>query len=92
MELELMMDMRMTPNQKEGTLFSVRQIPSSYEFLMCRNISRIVEVQNPEQTNSSHRIESRIIIQTTSEVDLLDDGYRWRKYGQKAVKGNPHPR
>ncbi|KAG6405617.1 hypothetical protein SASPL_133209 [Salvia splendens] len=53
---------------------------------------RIVEVQNPEQTNSSHRTEPRIIIQTTSEVDLLDDGYRWRKYGQKVVKGNPHPR
>jgi len=34
----------------------------------------------------------RIIVQTTSQVDLLDDGYRWRKYGQKVVKGNPHPR
>ncbi|XP_062211601.1 probable WRKY transcription factor 4 [Phragmites australis] len=34
----------------------------------------------------------RIIVQTTSEVDLLDDGFRWRKYGQKVVKGNPHPR
>jgi len=31
-------------------------------------------------------------VQTTSEVDLLDDGYRWRKYGQKVVKGNPYPR
>ncbi|CAN1248398.1 Probable WRKY transcription factor 3 [Linum perenne] len=29
---------------------------------------------------------------TRSEVDLLDDGFRWRKYGQKVVKGNPHPR
>ncbi|KAL8258348.1 hypothetical protein R6Q59_030389 [Mikania micrantha] len=41
---------------------------------------------------ASHRAEPRIIVQTTSEVDLLDDGYRWRKYGQKVVKGNPHPR
>jgi len=42
----------------------------------------------------SHRAvsEPRIIVQTTSEVDLLDDGYRWRKYGQKVVKGNPYPR
>jgi hypothetical protein len=31
-------------------------------------------------------------VQTTSDVDILDDGYRWRKYGQKVVKGNPHPR
>lgn len=29
---------------------------------------------------------------TKSEVDHLDDGYRWRKYGQKAVKNNPFPR
>ncbi|KAF1863020.1 hypothetical protein Lal_00018864 [Lupinus albus] len=36
--------------------------------------------------------EAKIIVQTRSEVDLLDDGYRWRKYGQKVVKGNPHPR
>jgi len=34
----------------------------------------------------------KIILQTTSEVDLLDDGYRWRKYGQKVVKGNQRPR
>ncbi|CAI0454115.1 unnamed protein product [Linum tenue] len=36
--------------------------------------------------------EAKIIVQTRSEVDLLDDGFRWRKYGQKVVKGNPHPR
>ncbi|GAB4827322.1 hypothetical protein Ancab_034209 [Ancistrocladus abbreviatus] len=36
--------------------------------------------------------EPKIIVQTRSEVDLLDDGYRWRKYGQKVVKGNPNPR
>jgi hypothetical protein len=34
----------------------------------------------------------KIILQTLSDVDLLDDGYRWRKYGQKVVKGNPRPR
>ncbi|MQM18003.1 hypothetical protein Taro_050986 [Colocasia esculenta] len=34
----------------------------------------------------------RVVVQTLSEVDILDDGYRWRKYGQKVVKGNPNPR
>ncbi|KAG9443461.1 hypothetical protein H6P81_014801 [Aristolochia fimbriata] len=36
--------------------------------------------------------EPRVVVQTLSEVDILDDGYRWRKYGQKVVKGNPNPR
>nr|XP_010908582.1 WRKY transcription factor SUSIBA2 isoform X2 [Elaeis guineensis] len=35
--------------------------------------------------------EPRVVVQTLSEVDILDDGYRWRKYGQKVVKGNPNP-
>ncbi|XP_075079223.1 putative WRKY transcription factor 20 isoform X1 [Nicotiana tabacum] len=36
--------------------------------------------------------EPRVVVQTVSEVDILDDGYRWRKYGQKVVRGNPNPR
>lgn len=35
---------------------------------------------------------SRVVVQTISEVDIMDDGYRWRKYGQKVVRGNPNPR
>ncbi|WJX82243.1 hypothetical protein P8452_65026 [Trifolium repens] len=36
--------------------------------------------------------EPRVVVQTTSEIDILDDGFRWRKYGQKVVKGNPNAR
>ncbi|WZY81251.1 hypothetical protein YC2023_027635 [Brassica napus] len=36
--------------------------------------------------------EPRVVVQTLSEVDILDDGYKWRKYGQKVVRGNPNPR
>lgn len=36
--------------------------------------------------------ESRLVIETVSAVDIVNDGYRWRKYGQKFVKGNPNPR
>ncbi|XP_021690211.1 probable WRKY transcription factor 75 isoform X2 [Hevea brasiliensis] len=28
----------------------------------------------------------RYAFQTRSQIDILDDGYRWRKYGQKTVK------
>ncbi|KAL8518551.1 hypothetical protein ACS0TY_009784 [Phlomoides rotata] len=34
----------------------------------------------------------RVAFVTKSEVDHLEDGYRWRKYGQKAVKNSPYPR
>ncbi|EYU22391.1 hypothetical protein MIMGU_mgv1a006365mg [Erythranthe guttata] len=56
---------------------------------------RNIEVVQSSQQGGPSRsavTEPRIIVQTTSEVDLLDDGYRWRKYGQKIVKGNPYPR
>lgn len=36
--------------------------------------------------------EQRVVVQTISNVDKLDDGYWWRKYGQKVVKGNSNPR
>ncbi|CAH8299030.1 unnamed protein product [Eruca vesicaria subsp. sativa] len=36
--------------------------------------------------------EARVAFMTKSEVEHLEDGYRWRKYGQKAVKNSPYPR
>ncbi|XP_047980306.1 probable WRKY transcription factor 2 [Salvia hispanica] len=54
---------------------------------------RRIETYAPEMSGASRPIrEPRVVVQTTSEVDILDDGYRWRKYGQKVVKGNPNPR
>ena len=32
------------------------------------------------------------VIQTSSDSSVNGDGYQWRKYGQKVVKGNPYPR
>ncbi|KAG2617889.1 probable WRKY transcription factor 50 [Panicum virgatum] len=34
----------------------------------------------------------RIAFRTRSEVEILDDGYKWRKYGKKSVKNSPNPR
>ncbi|KAK9268880.1 hypothetical protein L1049_000645 [Liquidambar formosana] len=54
---------------------------------------RKVEAYATEMSGATRAIrEPRVVVQTTSEVDILDDGYRWRKYGQKVVKGNPNPR
>jgi hypothetical protein len=32
------------------------------------------------------------VVSVASPDDLLDDGWRWRKYGQKYVRGSAHPR
>lgn len=36
--------------------------------------------------------EPRFAIKTKTHTDVMDDGYKWRKYGQKPVKSSPHPR
>nr|URH10285.1 WRKY18 [Phoebe bournei] len=36
--------------------------------------------------------DAKVVVQTGSDLGILDDGYKWRKYGQKIVKGNPNPR
>lgn len=37
-------------------------------------------------------VPPRIAFHTRSTEDILDDGFKWRKYGQKAVKNSTHPR
>ncbi|KAI3730129.1 hypothetical protein L6452_18805 [Arctium lappa] len=45
-----------------------------------------------KKKNPKKEREARFAFMTKTEVDHLDDGYRWRKYGQKAVKNSPFPR
>ncbi|KAJ7514749.1 hypothetical protein O6H91_23G057900 [Diphasiastrum complanatum] len=47
---------------------------------------------NKKQKGRKRIREPRYAIQTRSDKDVLEDGYKWRKYGQKAVKNSPHPR
>ncbi|KAG6526263.1 probable WRKY transcription factor 75 [Zingiber officinale] len=46
--------------------------------------------------NDSNRMKAgvgcRIGFRTESEVEILHDGYKWRKYGKKSVKNSPNPR
>ncbi|KAG0631450.1 hypothetical protein M758_1G254300 [Ceratodon purpureus] len=47
----------------------------------------------PRKRGGAKRLrEPRYAIKTRTDVDVLDDGFKWRKYGQKAVKNSPHPR
>lgn len=63
---------------------------------------RLVENQNdqdqmkkqlkPKKKKNKKLRPARVTFKTNSDVDHLDDGYRWRKYGQKPVKNSPFPR
>ncbi|XP_022953246.1 probable WRKY transcription factor 23 [Cucurbita moschata] len=50
------------------------------------------QMKTKKMTRKKKDQEPRFAFMTKSEVDHLEDGYRWRKYGQKAVKNNPYPR
>ncbi|XVE97728.1 hypothetical protein REPUB_Repub03eG0043400 [Reevesia pubescens] len=55
-------------------------------------------IQGPASNRESQTIgerrevRERYAFKTKSEVEILDDGYRWRKYGKKKVKNSPNPR
>ncbi|CAN6468982.1 unnamed protein product [Victoria cruziana] len=48
--------------------------------------------ETPKKKGTKREREPRFAFMTRSDVDHLEDGYRWRKYGQKAVKNSPFPR
>ncbi|XP_020591195.1 probable WRKY transcription factor 71 [Phalaenopsis equestris] len=50
------------------------------------------ESKGRKKKGQKRKREPRFAFLTQSEVDHLEDGYRWRKYGQKAVKNSPFPR
>ncbi|KAL5787101.1 hypothetical protein ACOSP7_004050 [Xanthoceras sorbifolium] len=63
------------------------------------------ETENPESGGTGNKLEDpsnsdkekkqikeRVAFRTKSEVEVIDDGFKWRKYGKKVVKSSPHPR
>ncbi|KAL6615615.1 hypothetical protein ACP70R_037885 [Stipagrostis hirtigluma subsp. patula] len=50
------------------------------------------KANKPKKKAEKRQRQPRVAFLTKSEVDHLEDGYRWRKYGQKAVKNSPYPR
>lgn len=77
----------------QPSIYNSKYHPSQ-RVLICSfgSFSRKMEIFTNTRIVMPAAREPRIVVQTTSEVDILDDGYRWRKYGQKVVKGNPNPR
>ena len=53
---------------------------------------KIQKIQKKIEVKKSLTAEPRVAFQIRSDTDIIDDGYKWRKYGQKPVKNSRHPR
>ena len=54
---------------------------------------RVIIFRNRNKVkNTSKGSSIKVAFKTKSELEVLDDGYKWRKYGKKMVKNSPNPR
>jgi hypothetical protein len=76
--------------------------------LKCNNAQIVVTEQHADDAEPKKRVKKsssecvedllkpdkkpKLVVHAAGDVGISGDGYRWRKYGQKMVKGNPHPR
>ncbi|KAL5546248.1 hypothetical protein UlMin_005935 [Ulmus minor] len=73
----------------------------------CEEPSKVIEAEEDEPRSKRRKGEhqsnevgtsgegaqdSRVVVQNVADPEVSGDGFRWRKYGQKVVKGNPYPR
>ncbi|KAK1387475.1 WRKY transcription factor [Heracleum sosnowskyi] len=56
------------------------------------HVGKNKKMLKPEKKITKKQRGPRFAFMTKTDIDHLDDGYRWRKYGQKAVKNSPFPR
>ncbi|KAM5568269.1 putative WRKY transcription factor 75 [Rosa sericea] len=89
-------------NKSNGFLGLMSEMEVSNSINSMSSISQSMKTFGEDESNTAVRAgmkkgekkirKPRYAFQTRSQVDILDDGYRWRKYGQKAVKNNKFPR
>ncbi|KAL8105447.1 uncharacterized protein LOC141676626 [Apium graveolens] len=93
----------MTPNISSSISSSSNEVVNEDQISIKTGDQDDEAEQKPEQKNKRQITEPRLkkpkkpkqprfAFMTKSDIDNLDDGYRWRKYGQKAVKNSPFPR
>lgn len=47
---------------------------------------------NSGSSSERKEVKDKVAFRTLSQIEILDDGYKWRKYGKKMVKNSPNPR
>ncbi|KAL2339432.1 hypothetical protein Fmac_007372 [Flemingia macrophylla] len=51
-----------------------------------------IKCKNNEIKRKKEEVSQRVTFKTRSQLENMDDGYKWRKYGKKTVKNSPNPR
>ncbi|CAO2829767.1 unnamed protein product [Amaranthus hypochondriacus] len=92
--LMMMMDGHHQPSMADHHQFIINDQNKRHQMVIMENDNSNNNKMIKKGTTSSEKKakKHRYAFQTRSQVDILDDGYRWRKYGQKAVKNNKFPR
>ena len=58
-----------------------------------KSIPELMEGSNSEKNSRKKRLETTVRVRDSAiNSDIPSDGYSWRKYGQKLIKGSPYPR
>ncbi|KAJ4828090.1 putative WRKY transcription factor 51, partial [Turnera subulata] len=62
--------------------------------LVARQLDHIVMMLKCKSGGKKNKLEAghRVAFRTKSELEIMDDGFKWRKYGKKSVKNSPNPR
>ncbi|XP_031115536.1 probable WRKY transcription factor 50 isoform X1 [Ipomoea triloba] len=79
-------DKSSTTSASSGSSGFDGMMPTTYPMQEVRNSMR--QMVNTTKAKERHSIAFR----TKTELEILDDGYKWRKYGKKKVKSNSNPR
>ncbi|CAL5368170.1 unnamed protein product [Camellia sinensis] len=51
-----------------------------------------IKCRTEVKRNKPDQADFRVAFRTKSELEIMDDGFKWRKYGKKMVKNTPYPR
>lgn len=86
----------LSPKFEEPNLSARVLLDSSQDFSDVHRMGNLMSVHESLGTEPMHLTTdlgldgqplSRLVVETHTDVDHLDDGYTWRKYGQKTVRG-----